>query len=158
MPLERISFKVMPLPWCCIFSWKCFMSRRDTWWPLGRMAGCLTWGWSSACVNLPPTRKISWSSINGLNLYSLLDWLNELPSLVLEIWFHRQTLLLELYELWIAQHPSFLQGCGLRGSFYQTLHTPRTAFESSYGFHCPLSNPKTFPSDPTETSLPLPWL
>lgn len=73
IPLERISLMVIPRPWCWTFSWKCLISSRDTWCPFGRMAGCLTWGWRAACVNLPPTLRISWLSMNGFNLCSLVD-------------------------------------------------------------------------------------
>ena len=41
--------------------------------PCGRLAWCFTWGWSAASVNLPPTLRISWLSMNGLNLCSLVE-------------------------------------------------------------------------------------
>ena len=65
---KRISFMVIPLPWCFTFLWKWSMISAVMWWAFSNMTGCLCSKGKDACCNRPPTLKMPYLSRKGSSL------------------------------------------------------------------------------------------
>ena len=65
--VERISFMVIPFPWCLALLWKWSMIRSVTWDLLGRNIGCLTSKSKVESSSPPPTLISPSLSIKGSN-------------------------------------------------------------------------------------------
>ena len=66
-PLERISFIVIPFPWCLTFVLKWAIIRSVTWEPLSKMTGCFNSNGKLDFSSLPQTRSKARSSRKGSN-------------------------------------------------------------------------------------------
>lgn len=66
-PEARISFHVIPLPWCLIFSWKCLTINSDF---FGITSGCFTLASMVDLLILSPIRIVPCLSMKGSSLAS----------------------------------------------------------------------------------------
>lgn len=83
------SFIAIPRPWCCSRSWWCLISNNETWFCIGRMAGCFSCGCNAEYTKRPPTVRIPCSSKKGFSLCNLSLVFTSFQCLRLCISLHR---------------------------------------------------------------------